>query len=146
VRFQRLRAGRYFLWARAETPARALVGWRWIEVKDRSLDIDFPLAPGGRISGRVVSAEPAALSGARVVAALVDGDREIDPRAPDSVEIAGDGSFAIDGVFADRRLRVIGLPEGHTVKAVRVGGREVTAPLSIGSGAAVEGIEIVVSR
>jgi hypothetical protein len=146
ARFRRLRAGRYFLWARAETPTNALVGWRSIEVKDRSLDLDFPLAPGGRVSGRVVCAEPVALSGARVVAALVDGEREIDPRAHDSVEIAGDGRFAIDGLFANRRLRVIGLPDGYAVKAVRVAGRDVTAPLAVGAGVAIEGVEIVVAQ
>jgi hypothetical protein len=146
ARFRRLRAGRYFLWARAETPTNALVGWRSIEVKDRSLELDFPLAPGGRISGRVIGAEPAALSGARVVAALVDGDREIDPRAPDTVEIGADGSFAIDGLFADRRLRVIGLPEPYVVKAVRIAGREVSTVLSIRPGVFLEGIEIVVAR
>lgn len=146
VRFRRLRAGRYFVWARARVGDRAWVAWRRVDIADRSQTLDFRLSPGGRLSGRVVGAEPSILIGARVVAVLVDDGREIDYREPDSAEIAADGRFAIDGVFAERQLRVIGLPEGWRVQSIRVAGRDVADAISVPEGGAIEDIEIALTR
>lgn len=146
ARFRRLRPGRYFVWARARTPTNILAAWRTIDIDDRSVELDLPLSATGRVAGRVVSADLPALSGARVVAVLVDGEREIDPRMPDSVEIEADGRFTIDGLFGDRRLRLIGLPEGWDIRAVRLNGRDMPVSISIATGTSVDGIELVVAR
>jgi hypothetical protein len=146
ARFRRLRNGRYFVWARARSSQTILAAWQSVQVDGRSLDLVLPLLPAGRISGRVVSDDIAALSGARVVAALVDGERERDPRAPDSVEIDAAGRFAIDGLFGDRRLRLIGLPQGFELEAVRLDGRDLTTPISIAPGTTVDRIELLVAR
>lgn len=146
VRFKRLRPGSYFVWARAQAADGSLAAWREIAIVDRSVTINLPLAPTGRMTGRIVGPESGRVAGARIVAALVDGDREIDYRAPDSGEIGADGRFAIQGVFGERRLRLIGAPEGLTVREVRVGGRAVGEPLTFPPGALIDDVEVVVGR
>jgi hypothetical protein len=146
VRFKRLRSGPYFVWARARTPNEILAAWRRIEIASQTVEVDFSLTRAGRIAGRVVAADLNAISGARVVATLVDSGLALDHRDPDSVDMAEDGRFAIDGLFGERRLRMIGLPEGWTVRAIRQKGREIGMPLLVRSGASIDDIEIVVER
>lgn len=146
VRFKRLRPGRYFVWARAFVNDRALVAWRRVDLGSRDEAIEMPLVPAGRLSGRVVGADAAVVSGARVVATLVDDGRAIDYREPDSTEVLADGRFAIGGVFGERRLRVIGLPEGWRVRAIRAGGREISDPLVVREGELIDEIEVIVGR
>lgn len=146
VRFRRLRPGRYFVWARARVGDRTLVAWRRVDIRDRSEAIDFTLVPAGRVSGRVIGADAGVLSGARVVATLVDEGRTIDYREPDSAEVLAEGRFAIDGVFGQRRLRVIGLPDGWRTASIRVGGQETSDAILVAEGAAIDGIEITLTR
>lgn len=148
VRFRRLRPGPYFVWARATRPGeRARAAWRRVEIVDKSERLDFLLAPTARLSGRIVGADAAVVTGARVVAALVDDDgREVDYRNPDSAAIDADRRFTIDGVFGRRALRVIGLPPPWRVQSIRLGARPMGGTLLVPEGGTIADIEIEVIR
>ncbi|MCA1583879.1 MAG: carboxypeptidase-like regulatory domain-containing protein, partial [Acidobacteria bacterium] len=99
VRFKRLRPGPYFVWARVRAGDGVLVAWQNVVVTDRSLQLDFPLVPAGRLAGRIVAPDLEAISGARVVASLVHEGQPVDFREPDTAVVSSDGGFVIDGLF-----------------------------------------------
>jgi protocatechuate 3,4-dioxygenase beta subunit len=106
-------------------------------------------APGGRITGQIVS-------DTGTLAQLRQQQVAVTARAAD-VEVLGPGggggaarvnndwTFEIAGVFDPRLLRV-NLPQGWYLKAVMLGGQDVTdTPLDVSPGQTLSGVQIVVT-
>ncbi len=142
--FVDLKPGRYVVWARPPAEDSDEVAWQAVDLGEAAVDLELPLAPGGRLRGRVVDEQgQPAPEGARVIAALLDDSRDIDPTSPDQVEIDADGAFDLAGLFGRRALRVIGLPAGWSVTTVLLNGRESPKEFKIVEGRAIEDIRIV---
>jgi hypothetical protein len=139
--------GRYALWARAPTRDGFEVAWQIFNVSSHFVGLQLPLVTAGRVTGRIVAEDDAPLpvQGMRVAAVLMDANEDIDPLARDQVETDADGSFEIDGLFGDRRLRVIGLPDGWTVARVLSGRNAIITTLVVGPGEHIAGARIVIA-
>ncbi|MGE0039662.1 MAG: carboxypeptidase regulatory-like domain-containing protein [Vicinamibacterales bacterium] len=145
IRVFKLRPGRYVVWARALVSGRRQADWRVLDVHSDPPPFGFVFAPTGRLAGRLVAAAPlASFDGARVIAALAPEGADADPLSPDDVEVAPGGQFAIEGLFGPRALRVVGLPPGWRVQAIRRGGVSVTAPIEVRPGEAIVDLEVLV--
>ena len=144
--FVDLKPGRYVLWARPPAEDSGDVAWQAVDLGEAAAVVELALAPGGRLRGLVVDEQgQPPPEGARVIAALLDDSREIDPTSPDQVEVDADGAFDLAGLFGSRALRVIGLPAGWDVKAILVDGRESPKAFKIVEGKAIDGISIVIA-
>ena len=145
--FNRLKPGRYVLWARTRsehgTEAASLSF-----LLDRTLeDVRLELATAGRLAGRVVTerGDPLPIEGFRIAAALMDDDIDIDPRRLDQVEVAADGRFAIEDLFGDRALRVFGLPDGWQVTRIE-SGRAVVERFTMIAGTSIDDIVVFIGQ
>jgi hypothetical protein len=142
----RLPAGRYLVRATGRDTDGIRAAWQEVHLQgDVQLHLD--LEPAGRIHGRVVAERagvpPAAAT--QVVADLLLDGRAVDPLAPDRTDVGPDGRFAIEGLFGSRRLRMIGLPDGWQVIAVRHEGSDRTeSGIDVGPGQTVLDVEIVI--
>lgn len=147
-KFDGLKPGRYIVWSKLSTRDLVEVASEALNVAQDTIELELSLRPAGRVSGQVVAEGAAAPpDGIRVIAALMDGSHDVDPTAPDQVEMDADGRFAIDGLFGTRRLRVIGLPPEWSLKSVLLNGREISPPhVEVGYGRTIEGIRIVLTR
>ena len=147
-KFDRLKPGRYIVSARAGSPGLVEVASETVDLADDVVDLALALHQGGRISGRIVTEDMTPPpDGIRVIAALMDGDHDVDPTSPDQVEVDADGSFTIDGLFGTRRLRVISLLAPWSVKTILINRREASPPdVVVKAGATVDAVEIVIAR
>jgi hypothetical protein len=110
-RFIGLREGRYVVWASVSDAQGLLVASQTINLEQKPQSVSLRLQRAGKIRGRiVVSGRFTALDGVRVGAALTDRDSDIDPLLTQQTTVAPDGTFAIDGLFGTRTIRVLGLP------------------------------------
>jgi hypothetical protein len=127
MRFSELRPGRYIVFARARNGEHDDVAFEVVDTSQDIIDLTLSLAPAGRIRGRVVppDGQLAMLDGVRVIAALMDGGKEVDPTSPDQVEVAPDGAFEIRGLFGERTLRLVGLREDWSTEVLTDNGRPV---------------------
>jgi hypothetical protein len=109
---------------------------------------------GATAAGRVTfegGAQPASLTGVRVMANSTDGEPTIafpgvpGGRPPGTLQ--EDGSFELHSLAGTRLLRVMGLPPGWIVKSVTVEGHDATdTGFDFKPGAAVTGIDVVVTN
>jgi hypothetical protein len=139
MRFSGLKAGRYVIFARARDAERDDVAFEVIDATNDVNDLTLSLAPAGRVRGRIVppDGQLEMLDGVRVIAALMDGGTEVDPTAPDQVEVAPDGFFEIPGLFGERALRLIGLGGNRSTEVLTENGRPVDR-FTIPSGGVME--------
>lgn len=71
---------------------------------------------------------------------------DLDPLGRDEAHVGPDGSFTIDGLFGTRAFRLLGLPAGWQVTAIRQGRSDVTSSgVDLAPGSATE-IAIVVAK
>jgi hypothetical protein len=144
--FDRLKPGRYILWARSPIADGFEATALSLTLHDSLTDVQLVLLPTGAIKGRVQAERgepiPAGLS---VVATLADGAE--DAAAADEATIAADGAFTIDRLFGQRNLQVSGLPDDWAIKRILVGRFDVAAPhVTVSSGATVDNVQIVIGR
>jgi hypothetical protein len=146
MRFAGLRAGRYIVFARARNGEHDDVAFEVVDTSQDIVDLTLSVAPAGRIRGKVVppDGQLAMLDGVRVIAALMDAGKEVDPTAPDQVEVAPDGSFEIHGLFGERTLRLVGLQGNWTTEVWTSNGRPVDR-FTIPSGAVLD-VQIVLKK
>jgi hypothetical protein len=139
VRFSGLTVGRYIVFARARDDEQDEVGFEVVDAAQDIIDLTLSVAPAGRVRGKVVppDGQLALLDGVRVIAALVDGGKEVDPTSPDQVEVAPDGSFEIRGLFGERALRLVGLRGEWSTEVLTANGRTVDR-FTIPSGAVLD--------
>ncbi len=109
-------------------------------------------AKGATATGRVTfeGNAPQPLGGIRVTTASTDDNLTITTalapggNAPGS--IGEDGGFELRGLAGTRLIRVVGLPQGWTLKSVRIDGADVTdTGFEFKAGAAVTGVDVVVT-
>jgi hypothetical protein len=168
----RLPPGRYLVWARARAADRSRAAWLGVDLQG-DVQLRLELVPTGRIHGRVIVERGASrdvtvaphrvknlsqsagsfLGGGappgatQVVADLLLDGRAVDPLAPDRTDVGPDGRFALEELFGPRRLRVLGLPEGWQVIAVRQGRSDRTeSRIDVAPGQTVSDVEIVVGQ
>jgi hypothetical protein len=105
------------------------------------------MMPTAEIRGRVVMNHGTPLPEALQAAAhLVDRDgARLDILSRDSVDIAGDGTFRLRGVFGHRTLTVVGLTHEHMLDRV-LHGRPELKMLSLASGESVDDVTVVVRK
>ena len=143
---ENLREGRYVLAARARTKDDRLAAFQIVHISGGEVPVSLSLAPAATITGRVLSDRGgiAPVGSIRVSAAWTDGTIDLDPLTRDEVEVGVDGSFAIQGLFGTRAIRVTGLDDEWQVAAIRQGRSDITT-VDLAPGSRTE-ITIVVSR
>ena len=139
--------GRYFVTARGSTRDATWVAFEVAEFYGPMLDVNLQMAPAGKIVGRIVAQKgvPPPVDGVIVAAAWVHDDVEINPLSPDETHVAADGSFRIEGLFGHRSIRVVGLPEGWSVRSILQGRTDVTSGVDVPVDTTID-LAIVVSR
>ena len=146
VRFSGLTPGRYLVFARPRNDEHDAVAFEVVDVFQDINDLTLSVAPAGRIRGKIVPPDGqfAMLDGVRVIAALIDGGKEVDPTSPDQVEVAPDGVFEIGGLFGQRALRLVGLRGEWSTEVLTANGRTVDQ-FTIPSGAVMD-VQIVLKK
>jgi hypothetical protein len=144
--FERLKPGRYILWARSPIADGYEATALPLTLSDSLTDVQLVLLPTGAIKGRVQGERGETIpDGLSVVATLADGVEEA--AAGDEATVAADGAFTIDRLFGQRNLQVSGLPSDWVIKRILVGRFEVAAPhVTVPSGAMVDNVQIVIGR
>lgn len=142
-----LREGRYIVAARGRSGDGLLAAWEIVHMIAGEVAVTLDLKPTARVYGRVMPDRDGLppLAGVRVVAAWTDGAIDLDPLGRDEGQVAADGSFTIDGLFATRAFRVAGLDPAWQVIAVRQGRADISSGIDLSPGTTTA-IEIVVSR
>lgn len=143
-----LREGRYVVAAWGRSKNERLVAFQIVHISTGELQVDLPLAPAAKITGRIVADRGGIppIGNTRVVAAWTDGAIDLDPLTIDQAGVGPDGSFTLDGLFGTRAIRVAGLVDGWEVASVRHGRSDITrSGLDLAAGSTSE-ITIVVSR
>lgn len=151
--------GRYVLRARGMAPGTGrgrgadnsvppLYGSQPVVINGQDLDsVTVPLAAGATLTGTIVFAPGQAAAPdptqVRITAPSIEPDAFGGPQASGRVD--KDGHFTLAGVPAgDHLIRANGGLRGWTLKAVTVGGRDVTdAPIAVRSGQTMSDIAIV---
>jgi protocatechuate 3,4-dioxygenase beta subunit len=104
---------------------------------------------GGSAAGKVIFegvTRPNTLA-LRVAASTVDMDGPPAIGGLSSGQVTADMTFELKGVAGPRLIRVMSLPTGLMVKAVRLNGTDVTeTPIDFKNGEQVSGIEIVIGK
>ena len=144
---ENLREGRYVIAARARTKEQRLAAFQIVHMSGGEVPVALQLAPAAAIIGRVLSDRGGIppLGNMRVAAVWTDGTIDLDPLSRDQADVGSDGSFAIEGLFGNRAIRVSGLPEGWQVSAIRHGRSDITTPIDIAAGTTTE-ISVILSR
>jgi hypothetical protein len=143
-----LREGRYFVYARAQTPRGTVAAFEVVDLVEGGYDVALRLAPIGRITGRIVAERGGIppVDGLRVEAVWVYDGVSVEPLGRDEVDVGPDGHFEIDRLFGTRILQISGLSPEWRVQAVRHGRTDViSAGVDVAAAATVDVI-IVVSR
>jgi hypothetical protein len=125
---------------------------RFVTVIDSDIDdIDIQTGLGSTISGRVVVEGGSTLDDlSTLVISPMPVDRDRSPQIGTGTaraRVQPDLSFELAGINGPRRLQVVGAPKGWMMKAVRVGGLDVTdVPLPFGiDDESLEEVEIVMT-
>jgi hypothetical protein len=130
--FRNVPPGQYQIRARGQTQPSgpSLYGTFTISVSDRDLtSIEMRLAPGSRVSGRLVveavhTPKPLSFAGLQVRAPFADGSSFGDAVSGD---VGSDGRFAIEGLMGGRHVIVVeGLPPPWVLASVSHRGRDIT--------------------
>jgi hypothetical protein len=104
---------------------------------------------GASASGHLTfegGAKPTAITGIRVMPASADSDGGPAMMMGGMNNVKADGSFEVRGLSGTRLFRVINLPAGWSLKAVRVNGADITdTGLEFKPGEAVTGVDIVLT-
>lgn len=142
-----LKPGPFTFWARAATPDGFEAAWTESDLGTDMTGLILPMMPTAEIRGRVVMNDGTPLpEGLQVAAHLVDRDgARLDILSRDSVDIAGDGTFHLRGVFGHRTLTVVGLTHEHMLDRV-LHGRSELKMLSLSSGQSVDDVTLVVRK
>jgi hypothetical protein len=142
-----LKPGPLTFWARAATPDGFEAAWTELDLGTDMTGSILPMMPTAEIRGRVVMNDGTPRpEGLQVAAHLVDRDgARLDILARDSVDIAGDGTFHLRGVFGHRTLTVVGLTHEHMLDRV-LQGRSEAKMLSLASGESVNDVTLVVRK
>jgi hypothetical protein len=142
-----LKPGPLTFWARAATADGFEAAWTELDLGADMTGLVLPMMPTAEIRGRVVMNDGTPLpEGLQVAAHLVDRDgARLDMLSRDSVDIAGDGTFHLRGVFGQRTLAVIGLTHEHVLDQV-LQGKSVVKMLSLASGESVDDVTLVVRK
>jgi hypothetical protein len=136
-----LREGRHVVVARGRSGNDLLVAQQIVQISAGEHPVDLALRPAGKITGRVVADRGGVppIDGLRVAASWTDGTIDLDPLATDQADVGPDGSFAIDGLFGRRAIRVGGVNAGWQVAAIRHGRTDITTSMvEIDHGSTVE--------
>jgi hypothetical protein len=141
-----LKPGRYTVWVRARTPNGFEAAAETVDAFADVTSLQLPMSSTATIAGRVITVDgmPLPVAGFRVAAVWTVDGSDVDPIARDQAEVAADGAFAINGVFGDRTMRLIGLPAGWEIDRIASARREMN-PLRLAPGERVELI-IVIGR
>jgi hypothetical protein len=142
-----LEPGPLTFWARATTPDGFEAAWTELDLGADMTGLVLPMAPTAEIRGRVVMNDGAPLpEGLQVAANLVDRDgAQIDTLPRDRVDVEGDGTFHLRGVFGQRTLTVVGLTHEHMLDRVLHGG-SVVKMFSLTSREVVDEVTLVVRK
>ena len=142
-----LKPGPLTFWARAATADGYEAAWTELDLDTDMTGLILPMMPTSEIRGRVVMNDGAPLpEGLQVAANLVDRDgAQIDTLPRDRVDVQGDGTFHLRGVFGQRTLTVVGLTHEHMLDRVLHGRARVTM-LTLASGESVEQITLLVRK
>jgi hypothetical protein len=104
---------------------------------------------GATVSGQVVfdGGAPPPKSAMTVTAAAAPTFVYVtSPPTGPPAQVGADGTFVLTGVFGDRVFRVGGQPTGWVLKAVYVGGRDMTdTPVSVEGREQIAGVQIVLT-
>ena len=105
-------------------------------------------AKGGSAIGRITfedGGKPSSITSIRVSAAPVDVDGPVG-FAAGSGTVKPDGAFELKNVAGPRLIRVMNIPPGWMLKAVRLNGMDITdTGIEFRSGEAVSGLEVVLT-
>lgn len=142
-----LKSGPLTFWARAATADGFEAAWTELDLGTDMTGLVLPMVPTAEIRGRVVMNDGTPLpEGLQVAANLVDQNgAQIDPLPRDRVDVEGDGTFHLRGVFGHRTLTVVGLTHEHMLDRV-LHGRSVVKMLSLSSGQSVADVTLVVRK
>jgi hypothetical protein len=141
-----LKPGRHTLWARAATATGLEAAWAIVDVAAEVVEVELTLAPAATISGRIVASDgiQPAFANVRVAGVWTHEGQDVDVVWRDQSDVDDDGRFQLEGMFGERTLRVIGLPDGWNIDRIVQGGRPATT-VKLSSGTQAD-VTIVVSR
>jgi hypothetical protein len=115
-------------------------------------DLSLQMSAGSRVEGHVVFDGVGDVAPTSVVLTAPPSDFDRAPLGGGGpgrfIQVAADGTFALDGLNGPRRIRLVRAPEPWTLKAVVANGIDVTdTPLSFGTKeASLTGVEIVLTN
>jgi protocatechuate 3,4-dioxygenase beta subunit len=115
-------------------------------------DLSLQMSAGSRVEGHVVFDGVGDVAPTSVVLTAPPSDFDRAPLGGGGpgrfIQVAADGTFALDGLNGPRRIRLVRAPESWTLKAVVANGVDVTdTPLSFGTKeASLTGVEIVLTN
>ena len=135
-----LKPGTYAMWARAGTATGFEAAWALVDVASEDVEVQLTMAPTATITGQIVADDGTRrdFSFVRVAAAWTRGGQDVDVVWRDQAEVNEDGRFQLEGMFGERTLHVIGLPEGWGIdRIVQDGRRAVTVSAAPGTQAEV---------
>lgn len=141
--------GTVVLLARADSNRGPLAGLVMTEVSASNVeDVELRLATPGVVSGRIVY-EPDVPASVRAKGiALRQRLLPVSPLYPTPESpVAADGRFRIDGALGDYEAQLVGMPADVRVKEVLRQGRRLANDLiSVRTGEAIDGLEVVVGK
>ena len=143
----RLPSGRYTVCATARDGDRVEAAFATLDVSTDATDVTLALAEAATVSGRLVTADGSPRPNAlfQVAAVLTDGGKAIDPVRRDRVDVSAEGTFELRGLFGERAIQVIGVPDGWEVQRILRGKTPVTT-LSTSAGETIDDLTIVIAR